>query len=103
MENYSPLTKMMMDDSRNIKNQTKSKSPFDQKSSIFQSNDVKKEPPQEPTKKSVGLLKMINNYEIISEYNINVNDYYKNIPIYREKIQYKYTPNYDKVLQKKKK
>ena len=103
MANYSPFTKIMMDDSRNPKNQIKSKSPFDAQSWIFQSKDVKKEPPQEPTKKSVGLIKPINNYEIISEYTINVNNYYKNIPIYRQRNEYKYIPNYDKFYQKKKK
>ena len=102
MANYSPLTKILMDDSVNRANSIKSKSPFQSSSWIFQSKDVKKETPQEDTKKSGGLLKLINNYEIKCVYKINMTNYYKNIPIYRENRN-KYIPNYDKVLQKKKK
>ncbi len=102
MENYSPFTKIMMDDSMNPKNQPKSKSPFHESSWIFGSKDVKKEPSYEDTKKSVDLIKPINNYEIKCVYKINMEGYYKNIPIYRENRN-KYIPNYDKVLQNKKK
>jgi hypothetical protein len=94
MANYSPITKLMMDDSK-----PKSKSPFQSSSWIFQSKDFKKETPQEDIKKSVGFL---NDYEIRCVYKINMTNYYKNIPIYRENRN-KYVPNYDKVLQKKKK
>ena len=73
------------------KSKPKSKSPFDQQSWIFQSKDVKKETPQENTTKTVGLLKMINNYEIKSVYKINMEGYYKNVPIYRENRN-KYIP-----------
>jgi len=102
MSNYSPMTKLMMDDSGNSKNYPKSKSPFHSSSWIHQAKDVKKETPQENTTKTVGLLKMINNYEIKSVYKINMEGYYKNVPIYRENRN-KYIPNYDKVLQNKKK
>ena len=78
MANYSPMTKLMMDDSK-----PKSKSPFHSSSWIHQAKDVKKETPQEDTKNSVGLLKMINNYEIRCVY--------KNVPIYRENRN-KYIP-----------
>ena len=83
MANYSPMTKLMMDDSGNSKNYPKSKSPFHSSSWIHQAKDVKKETPQEDTKKSEGLLKMINNYEIKCVY--------KNVPIYRENRN-KYIP-----------
>jgi hypothetical protein len=86
MANYSPLTKMMMDDSK-----PKSKSPFLSSSWIFQSKDAKKEIPQEDTRKSVGLIKPINDYEIRCVYKINMEGYYKNIPIYRENRN-KYVP-----------
>ncbi len=99
MANYSPLTKILMDDSVNRANSIKSKSPFQSSSWIFQSKDAKKEIPQEDTKKSVGFL---NDYEIRCVYKINMTNYYKNIPIYRENRN-KYVPNYDEVLQKKKK
>lgn len=88
MANYSAFTKMMMDDK---KSKPKSKSPFDQQSWIHQAKDVKKETPQENTTKTVGLLKMINNYEIKSVYKINMEGYYKNVPIYRENRN-KYIP-----------
>lgn len=88
-----------MDNSVNRANSEKSKSPFHSSSWIFQSKDAKKEIPQEDTKKSVGFL---NDYEISCVYKINVKNYYKNIPIYRENRN-KYVPNYDKVLQNKKK
>jgi len=101
MANYSPFTKIMMDDSRSPKNQPKSESPFHSSSWIFGSKDEKKEPSYEDTKKSVALIKSINNYEISCVYKINMEGYYKNIPIYRENRN-KYVPNYDKVLQKKK-
>lgn len=87
MTNYSPLTKILMYDSK-----PKSKSPFQSSSWIFQSKDVKKETPQEDTKKSGGLLKLINNYEIKCVYKINMEGYYKNVPIYRENRN-KYIPN----------
>jgi hypothetical protein len=102
MANYSPMTKLMMDDSGNSKNYPKSKSPFHSSSWIHQAKDVKKETPLEDTKKSGGLLKMINDYEIKCVYKINMSYYYKNVPIYRENRS-KYIPNYDKVLQNKKK
>jgi hypothetical protein len=84
MANYSPMTKLMMDDSGNSKNYPKSKSPFHSSSCIHQVKDVKKETPQEDKKESGGLLKMINNYEIKCVYKINMEGYYKNVPIYRE-------------------
>jgi hypothetical protein len=99
MANYSPMTKLMMDDSGNSKNYPKSKSPFHSSSWIHVVKDVKKDTPQEDIKKSVGFL---NNYEIKCVYKINMEGYYKNVPIYRENRN-KYTPNYDKVLQNKKK
>jgi hypothetical protein len=92
----------MMDDSRNPKNQPKSKSPFHSSSWIFQSKDEKKEPSYEDTKKSFDLIKPINDYEIRCVYKINMKGYYKNVPIYRENRN-KYIPNYEKVLQNKKK
>jgi hypothetical protein len=82
MANYSPLTKILMDDSRNSKNHSKSSYPFNQNSWIFQSKDAKKEPPKENAKKSGGLIKVINNYEIECNYRINTENYYRNIPIY---------------------
>ncbi len=91
MANYSPMTKIMMDDSGNSKNCLKSKSPFDASSWIHQAKDVKKEAPQEDTKKTVCLLKLINNYETKSVYKINIEGYYKNVPIYRENRN-KYIP-----------
>lgn len=102
MANYSPLTKILMDDSVNRANSIKSKSPFHSSSWIFQSKDAKKSIQQEDTKKSVGLIKQINDYDISCVYKINMTNYYKNIPIYRENRN-KYVPNYDKVLQNKKK
>jgi len=101
MANYCPLTKIMMDDSK-LKPKPKSKSPFEQQSWIFQSKDEKKESSYEDTKKSVGIIKPINDYEIKCVYKINISNYYKNIPIYRENRN-KYIPQYDKVLQNKKK
>ena len=94
--------KILMDNSVNRTNSIKSKSPFHSSSWIFKSKDAKKEIPQEDTKNSVGLIKQINNYEIKCVYKINMTNYYKNIPIYRENRN-KYVPNYDKVLQNKKK
>ena len=91
MTNYSPLTKILMDDSVNHANSIKSKSPFHSSSWIFQSKDAKKEIPQEDTKKPVGLIKPINNYEIKCVYKINMEGYYKNVPIYRENRN-KYIP-----------
>ena len=95
MANYSPMTKLMMDDSGNSKNYPKSKSPFHSSSWIHEPKDVKKETPQENTTKTVGLLKMINNYEIKCVYKINMSNYYKNVPIYLE--------NRDKYIPKTKK
>ena len=95
MANYSPLTKILMDDSVNRKNDIKSKSPFHSSSWIFQSKDTKKEPPEENAKKSSSLIKLINNYEIKCTYKINMKNYYKNIPIYRENMN-KYIPKYEK-------
>jgi len=86
MANYSPMTKLMMDDSK-----PKSKSPFHSSSWIHQAKDVKKETPQEDTKNSVGVIKAINNYEIRCVYKINTSNYYKNVPIYRENRS-KYIP-----------
>jgi hypothetical protein len=97
MANYSPMTKLMMNNPK-----PKSKSPFHSSSWIFQSKDAKNEPTHEDTKKLVGLIKPINNYEIRCVYKINMEGYYKNVPIYRENRN-KYVPNYDKVLQNKKK
>jgi hypothetical protein len=57
MANYSPLTKILMDDSVNRTNSIKSKSLFHSSSWIFQSKGAKKEIPQEDTRKSVGLMK----------------------------------------------
>jgi hypothetical protein len=85
MANYCAFTKMMMDDQ---KSKPKSKPLFHSSSWIYQSKDVKKEIPQEDTKK----LKMINNYEIKCVYKINMNNYYKNVPIYLENRN-KYIPN----------
>ena len=93
------MTKLMIENSGNTKNYPKSKSPFHSSSWIHQAKDVKKEPPQEDTKNSVGFL---NDYEIKCVYKINMEGYYKNVPIYRENRN-KYIPNYDKVLQNKKK
>ena len=71
MANYSPLTKILMDNSVNRTNSIKSKSPFHSSSWIFQSKDENKDHPQEDTKKSEGLLlKRINNYEIKCVYKI---------------------------------
>jgi hypothetical protein len=87
MANYSPLTKILMDDPK-----PKSKSPFHSSSWIHQAKDVKKETPKEHTINSNGLLlKSINNYEIKCFYKINKEDYYKNVPIYRENRN-KYIP-----------
>ena len=91
MANYSPLTKILMNDSVNHANSIKSKSPFQSSSWIFQSKDAKKEIPQEDTRKSVGQIKQINNYEIKCVYKINMEGYYKNVPIYRENRN-KYVP-----------
>lgn len=92
MANYCAFTKMMMDDSRNRKNCPKSKSPFDQQSWIHQAKDVKKEPSQDVYKQSQDTkLKFINNYEIEVVYKINIKNYYKNVPIYRENMN-KYIP-----------
>ena len=85
------MTKLMMDDSGNSKNYPKSKSPFHSSSWIHEPKDVKKETPQEDTKNPVGLLKIINNYEIKCVYKINMTNYYKNVPIYRENMN-KYIP-----------
>jgi hypothetical protein len=71
-----------MDDSVNQANSIKSKSPFHSSSWIFKSED---------TKKSVGIIKPINNYEIKCVYKINMEGYYKNVPIYRENRN-KYIP-----------
>jgi hypothetical protein len=91
MANYSPLTKILMDDSVNRTNSIKSKSPFHSSSWIFQSKDLKNEPTKEDTKNSVGIIKPINNYEIKCVYKINMEGYYKNVPIYRENRN-KYIP-----------
>ena len=91
MANYSPMTKLMIENSGNTKNYPKSKSPFHSSSWIHQAKDVKKETPQEDTKNSVGLIKAINNYEIKCVYKINMEGYYKNVPIYRENRN-KYIP-----------
>jgi hypothetical protein len=92
MANYSPLTKILMDDSVNSANSIKSKSPFHSSSWIHQEKDMKKEYPQEDTKNSNGLLlKSINNFEIKCVYKIDMRDYYKNVPIYRENRN-KYIP-----------
>jgi len=91
MANYSPLTKILMNDSANRKDYAKSKSPFHESSWIFQSKDEKKEPSYEDTKNSVDLMKPINNYEIKCVYKINMKGYYKNVPIYRENRN-KYIP-----------
>lgn len=84
MANYSPMTKLMMDDSGNSKNYPKSKSPFHSSSWIHQSKDVKKEPSQEHKLDNV-LIKPINNYEIKVVYKINMTNYYKNVPIYHHR------------------
>lgn len=85
MTNYSPLTKILLDNSVNKKNNPKSNSPFHSSSWIHQPKDVMKETPQEDAKKSKNLLlKSINNYEINAVYKINMNNYYKNVPIYHE-------------------
>jgi hypothetical protein len=97
MSNYSPMIKLMMDDSK-----PKLKSPFHSSSWIFQSKDAKKSIQHEDTKKSIVPIKPINDYEIRCVYKINMSNYYKNVPIYRENRN-KYIPNYDKVLQNKKK
>lgn len=85
------MTKLMIENSGNTKNYPKSKSPFHSSSWIHQAKDVKKETPQEDTKKSVGLIKAINNYEIKCVYKINMTNYYKNVHIYRENMN-KYIP-----------
>ena len=85
------MTKLMIENSGNTKNYPKSKSPFHSSSWIHQAKDVKKETPQEDTKNSVGLIKAINNYEIKCVYKINMEGYYKNVPIYRENMN-KYIP-----------
>ena len=85
------MTKLMIENSGNTKNYPKSKSPFHSSSWIHQAKDVKKETPQEDTKNSVGLIKAINNYEIKCVYKINMEGYYKNVPIYRENRN-KYIP-----------
>lgn len=92
MANYSPLTKFLTDYSvkRNI--EIKKKSPFEQQSWIHQTKDMKKETPQEDLINSNSLLlKSLNNYEIKCTYKINKEDYYKNVPIYRENRN-KYIP-----------
>jgi hypothetical protein len=91
MANYSPLTKILMDNSVNRINYPKSKSPFHESSWIFQSKDVKNKPIQEDTKNSVSIIKPINNYEIKCVYKIDMKGYYKNVPIYRENRN-KYIP-----------
>ena len=92
MANYSPLTKILTDNSvkRNI--EIKKKSPFEQQSWIHQKKDMKKEIQQEESINSEGfMLKQINNYEIKCTYKINKEGYYKNVPIYRENRN-KYIP-----------
>lgn len=90
MANYSPLTKILMDNSCNTKNYSKSKSPF-YSSWIHKSSEKKQDFSQEDTKKSVGLIKPINDYEIKCVYKINMEGCYKNVPIYRENRN-KYIP-----------
>lgn len=78
---------MMMDDQK-----SKPKSPFDAPSWINQPKDVKKEPSQDVYKQSQDTkLKFLNNYEIKCVYKINMTNYYKNVPIYRENMN-KYIP-----------
>lgn len=92
MANYSPLTKILTDNSAKKNNEIKTKSPFEYQSWIHQKKDVKKDIPKEEVINSEGLLlKQINNYEIKCVYKINKKDYYKNIPIYRENRN-KYIP-----------
>jgi hypothetical protein len=84
MANYSPMTKIMMDDSGNSKNYPKSKSPFHSSSWIHQAKDVKKENLQDEYKSDSKVIKPINDYEIKTVFKINMEGYYKNIPIYHE-------------------
>jgi hypothetical protein len=92
MANYSPLTKFLTDYSVKKNIEIKKKSPFDQQSCIHQVKDMKKKTPKEDTINSNSLLlNLINNYEIKCTYKINREDYYKNIPIYRENSN-KYIP-----------
>ena len=82
MSNYSPLTKLMMQNSINNKNDPKIKSNFD--SWIHQQKYDKKEPLRDEYKSDTKIIKPINNYEIKSVYKINMEGYYKNVPIYHE-------------------
>ena len=82
MANYSPLTKLMMQNSINNKNDSKIKSPFD--SWIHQQKYDKKESFRDEYKSDNKIIKPINNYEIKSVYKINMEGYYKNVPIYHE-------------------
>ena len=92
MANYSPMTKLMMENSVNRKNDSKMMSPFHSSSWIHQAKDVKKEPSQDVYKQSQDTkLKFINNYEIEVVYKINIKNYYKNVPIYHENRN-KYIP-----------
>ncbi len=84
MANYSPLTKIMMDDSGNSKNYPKSKSPFHSSSWIHQAKDLKKEVSEDLKNSDSKVIKPINNYEIKCVYKINMEGYYKNVPIYHE-------------------
>jgi hypothetical protein len=84
MANYSPMTKIMMDDSGNSKNYPKSKSPFHSSSWIHQAKDNKKETLQDEYKSDSKVIKPINDYEIKTVFKINMEGYYKNIPIYHE-------------------
>jgi hypothetical protein len=84
MANYSPLTKLMMQNSINNKNDSKTKSPFHSSSWIHQAKDDKKETFQDEYKSDSKVIKPINNYEIKSVYKINMEGYYKNVPIYHE-------------------
>jgi hypothetical protein len=84
MANYSPLTKLMMQNYIKSKNDVKMKSPFQTSSWIFQSKDGSKEPLEDFQKSDSKIIKPINNYEIKSVYKINMEGYYKNVPIYHE-------------------
>jgi len=74
----------MMDDSGNSKNYPKSKSPFHSSSWIYQAKDLKKEVSEDLKNSDSKVIKPINNYEIKCVYKINMEGYYKNVPIYHE-------------------
>lgn len=63
------------------KSNPKSDSLFHSSSWIHQAKNLKKET---TSKENTKILKLINDYEIKCVYKINIEGYYKNVPIYRQ-------------------